>query len=163
GREAPAAVVVVSDGRVRDPNKLDEMISPWRRSHVPVHVVPVGRAAEGGDVAIVAAVAPAKARKQALVTVDVFLRSFGVAGQRAELQLQALGEGGPVRRVLTTLPVTLRDGVQPLTVAFRMEPDVKRLRLHVPAPPGDIATSNNDFPLEIELDRTKIRVLLLDG
>lgn len=163
GRESPAAVVVVSDGRVRDPGKLDEMVAPWRKSRVPVHVVPVGRAAEGGDVAVVAAVAPAKARKQAQVTVDVFLRSFGFAGKRAELQLQALGDGGAVKRTLTALPVTLRDGVQPLTLAFRMEPDVRRLRLHVPAPPGDLAPSNNDFPLEIELDRTKIRVLLLDG
>jgi uncharacterized membrane protein len=163
GREAPAAVVVVSDGRVRDPDKLDEMTSTWRRLHVPVHVVPVGQAAQGGDVAIVAAVAPAKARKQAQVTVDVFLRSFGFAGQRAELQLQALADDGTVRRTLTTLPVTLRDGVQPLSVAFRMEPDFKRLRLRVPPPLGDLAPLNNDFPLEIELDRTKIRVLLLDG
>jgi uncharacterized membrane protein len=163
GREAPAGVVVVSDGRVRDPDKLEEMASVWRRLRVPVHVVPVGRAAEGGDVAIVAAVAPAKVRKQSQVTVNVFLRSFGFAGRRAELQLQALDENGNFRRTLTTLPVTLQDGVQPLTVAFRTEPDLKKLRLHIPPPPGDLAPSNNDFPLEIELDRTKIRVLLLEG
>ena len=163
GREAPAAVVVASDGRVRDPDKLDAMAAPWRKAGVPVHVVPVGRAAAGGDVAVVAAVAPAKARKQARVTVDVFLRSFGFAGRRAELQLQSLTDDGAVRRTLATLPVTLRDGVQPLTVAFRMEPDVKKLRLHLPAPAGDLTPSNNDFPLEIDLDRTKMRVLLLDG
>jgi uncharacterized membrane protein len=163
GRDAPAAVVVASSGRVRDADQVGEMAAPWKRAGVPVHVVPVGRAAEGGDVAVVAAVAPAKARKQARVAVDVFLRSFGFAGQRAELHLQALADNGTVRRTLTKLPVTLRDGVQPLTVAFRMEPDIKKLRLHLPAPPGDLTPSNNDFPLEIELDRTKIRVLLLDG
>jgi uncharacterized membrane protein len=163
GREPPAGVVVVSDGRVRDPEKVDEMASQWRKLHVPVHVVPLGRVAEGGDVAIVAAVAPAKARKQAQVEVDVFLRSFGFAGQRVELQLQALDETGNVRRVLTTLPVTLQDGVQPLTLAFRTEPDLKRLRLHIPPAPNDLAPGNNDFPLEIEIDRTKIRVLMLEG
>jgi uncharacterized membrane protein len=163
GREAPAGVVVVSDGRVRDPEKVDEMASPWRRMHVPVHVVPLGRADERGDAAIVAAVAPAKARKQAHVEVDVVLRSFGFAGQRAELQLQALDDAGKVRRTLTTLPVTLKDGVQPVTVAFRTEPDLKRLRLHLPPLPGDLSPANNDFPLEIEIDRTKIRVLYLEG
>src|SRR5207248_2769336 len=163
GREAPAGVVVVSDGRVRDPDKLDEMAAVWKRLRVPVHVVPVGRAAEGGDVAIVAAVAPAKARKQSQVTVDVFLRSFGFAGRRAELALQALDDAGNFRRTLATLPVTLQDGVQPLRVAFRTETDVRKLRLHVPPPPGDLSPQNNDFPLEIELDRTKIRVLLLEG
>jgi uncharacterized membrane protein len=163
GRDAPAGLVVVSDGRVRDPDKLEVMADTWRRLHVPVHVVSVGKGAEGGDVAIVAAVAPAKARKQAQVTIDVFLRSFGFAGRRAELQLQVLAENGTVRRTLTTLPVTLRDGVQPLTMAFRMEPDIKQLRLHVPPLPGELSASNNDFPLELELDRTKIRVLLLDG
>jgi uncharacterized membrane protein len=163
GREAPAGVVVVSDGRVRDPEKVDEMAGPWRRLHVPVHVVPLGRPAEGGDAAIVAAVSPARARKQARVDVDVFLRSFGFAGRRVELQLQALDEAGQVRRNLTTLPVTLKDGVQPVTLAFRTEPDLKRMRLHLPPPPGDLAPANNDFPLEIEIDRTKIRVLYLEG
>src|SRR5437763_2921368 len=151
GRDAPAALVVVSDGRVRNPDKVEEMASLWRRLHVPVHVVPLGRAAEGGDVAIVAAVAPARARKQARVEIDVFLRSFGFAGQRVELQLQALDETGKVRRNLTTLPVTLRDGVQPLTVAFRAEPETKRMRLHVQPPAGDLAPANNDFPLEVEI------------
>jgi uncharacterized membrane protein len=80
-----------------------------------------------------------------------------------ELQLQALDETGKPRRTLTTLPVTLQDGVLPLTVAFRAEPETKRLRLHVPPLPGDLAPANNDFPLEIEIDRTKIRVLLLEG
>ncbi|HEY3789595.1 MAG TPA: glutamine amidotransferase [Urbifossiella sp.] len=163
GRDAPANVVVISDGRVRDPEKLEELAGAWRKLHVPVHVVPVGRAVSGGDVAIVAAVAPARARKQAQVTVDVFLRSFGFTGRRVELQLQAMGENGTVRRTLKSLPVTLQDGVQPITMAFRSEPDVKVMRLHVNPLPGDLAPSNNDFPLEIELDRTKIRVLLLDG
>lgn len=163
GREGPAAVVVVSDGRVRDPEKLDETASLWRRLRVPVHVVPLGGAAEGGDAAIVAAVAPSKARKQAQVEVAVFLRSFGFAGRRTELQLQALDDTGKVRRTLTTLPITLRDGMQPVTVAFRTEPDLKHLRLHLPALTRDQAPANNDFPLEIEIDRTKIRVLLLDG
>jgi uncharacterized membrane protein len=163
GREAPAGVVVVSDGRVRDPEKVDEMASHWLRLRVPVHVVPVGQATEGGDAAIVAAVAPSKARKQAQVEVHVFLRSFGFAGRRTELQLQALDDAGKVRRTLTSLPVTLQDGMQALAMTFRTEPDLKHLRLHLPPLPGDLAPANNDFPLEIEIDRTKIRVLLLDG
>jgi len=163
GREGPAGVVVVSDGRVRDPEKVDEMAKLWRRMRVPVHVVPLGRVAEGGDAAIVAAVAPARARKQARVEVDVFLRSYGFAGQRTELRLQALDETGKVRKNLTTLPITLQDGMQPVTVAFHAEPDLKRLRLHLPPLPRDLAPANNNFPLEIEIDRTKIRVLLLEG
>lgn len=163
GREGPAAVVVVSDGRVRNPEKVDEMVSPWRRLHVPVHVAPLGGAAEGGDAAIVAAVAPAKARKQAQVEVDVFLRSFGFAGRRTELKLLALDETGTIRRTLTTLPVTLQDGMQPVTLAFRTEPDLKRMRLHLQPLPRDLSPANNDFPLEIEIDRTKIRVLVLEG
>jgi uncharacterized membrane protein len=163
GREAPAGVVVVSDGRVREPEKVDEMAGVWRRLRVPVHVVPLGRAGGGGDAAIVAAVAPAKVRKQAYVEVDAVLRSFGFAGRRVDLQLQALDESGKVLRSLTTLPVTLKDGMQPVTVAFHAEPGLKRLRLHLPPLPGDLSPANNDFPLEIEIDRTKVRVLYLEG
>jgi uncharacterized membrane protein len=163
GRDAPAGVVIVSDGRVRDPDKLDEMAAVWRRLRVPVHVVPVGREGGGGDAAIVAAIAPARARKQAQVTVHVFLRSFGFAGRRSELLLQALDDAGAVRRTLATLPVTLQDGVQPLSLSFRTEPGLKRMRLYLPPPPGDLSAQNNEFPLDIEMDRTKIRVLLLEG
>jgi uncharacterized membrane protein len=163
GRDAPAGLVIVSDGRVRDPDKLDEMAAVWRRLRVPVHVVPVGREGADGDVAIVAAIAPAKARKQSQVTVHVFLRSFGFAGRRSELQLQSLDDAGAVRRTLATLPLTLQDGIQPLSLSFRTEPGLKRMRLYLPPAPGELSTANNEFPLEIELDRTKIRVLLLEG
>jgi uncharacterized membrane protein len=163
GREGPASVVVVSDGRVRDPDKVDELASLWRRLRIPVHVVPLGGAAEGGDAAIVGAIAPAKARKQAQVEVNAFLRSFGFAGRRTELRLEALDETGKARRTLTTMPVTLQDGMQPVTLAFRTEPDLKRLRLHLHPLPHDLAPANNDFPLEIEIDRTKIRVLVFEG
>jgi uncharacterized membrane protein len=164
GREAPAGVVVVSDGRVRNPEALEDMAAPWRKLHVPVHVVPVGRdTARGGDVAIVAAVAPARVRKSSRQDMDVFLRSFGFAGQVSELQLQALDEAGKFRRTLRTIPVTLQDGVQTFTLNFRSEPDLKKLKLHVPPPARDLAPANNDFPLEVEIDRTKVRVLLLDG
>ena len=125
GRQPPASVVVISDGRVRDPEKVDEMAGLWRRLHVPVHVVPLGGAVERGDAAIIGAAAPAKARKQARVEMGAFLRSFGFAGQHSELQVQALDETGKVGRTLTTLPVTLHDGVQSVTVAFRTEPDLK--------------------------------------
>ncbi|HEY7329285.1 MAG TPA: glutamine amidotransferase [Gemmataceae bacterium] len=162
-REGPASVIVISDGRVRDAEKVDEMASLWRRLRVPVHVVPLGGAAQGGDAAIIAAVAPAKARKQAQVEVDVFLRSFGFVGRRTELQLQALDETGKVRKTLTSLPVTLQDGMQPVSLSFRTEPDIKRLRLHLQPLPHDLSPANNDFPLEIEIDRTKIRVLVLEG
>src|SRR5262249_22716378 len=87
----------------------------------------------------------------------------GSAARRGDPQPQARDETGRPRRTLTTLPVTLRDGVQPVTVAFRTEPDLKRMRLHLPPLPGDLALTNNDFPLEIEIDRTKIRVLYLEG
>jgi hypothetical protein len=163
GRDAPAGLVIVSDGRVRDPDKLDEMAGVWRRLRVPVHVVPVGREGGGGDAAIVAAVAPAKARKQSQVTVHAFLRSFGFAGRRSELRLQSLDDAGNVRRTLASIPITLHDGVQPVSLAFQTEPGLKRMRLYLPPAPGELSVGNNEFPLEIELDRTKIRVLVLEG
>ena len=145
GRESPTAVIVVSDGRVRDPETVDEMAALWNRLHVPVHVVPLGRPNREGDVAIIAAIAPAKVRNQSQVDVNMFLRSFGFAGERVELQLQSLDENGAVRRTVRTIPVSLQDGVQTLTLTFGTEPDLKRLRLHIPP-----------FPLATLLRRTTI-------
>ena len=87
GRVPPQGIVVFSDGRVHDETGLDQLAAEFARLKVPIHVVPVGDMAKGGDVAIAAVVAPPSARKLTEVEVQVFVRSFGFDGKRTEVQL----------------------------------------------------------------------------
>lgn len=163
GRRPPAGIVLFSDGRARDENGVDQLAAQFARLKVPVHVVPVGDIAKGGDVAIVAVVAPPRVRRFSEVEVQVFLRSYGYEGRRCEVSLTA-PEGDDVERKLAPpVPVTLHDGFQSVGLSFRTDTKTRKLHVNVSSLPDEVSTTNNRFPTEVGIDRTKIRVLYIEG
>lgn len=163
GRSPPAAVVLFSDGRFRDADGIEAVAQHFARQKVPLHVVPVGQMARGGDIAVVAAVAPPRVRKFSTAEVQVFLRSFGYDGRRSEVRLESLGPDDEPTAVLSRLPVTLRGGVQSVSLSFRSELEGGRMRISVAPEPDEVSGANNALPVEVGVDRTKIRVLYVEG
>ena len=165
GRRPPAAIVLFSDGRARDESGVEQLAAQFAKLHVPVHVVPVGDTAKGGDVAIVACVVPPRARRFAEVEVQVFLRSYGYDGRRCEVSLTAPSnvEGEADRNLAPPVPVTLHDGFQSVGLSFRTDAKTRKLQVNVSAMPDEVSTANNSFKAEVQIDRTKIRVLYVEG
>ena len=166
GRRPPAGIVLFSDGRARDEADVERIAAQFARLKVPIHVAPVGDASRGGDVAIVAVVTPPRVRRFAEVEVQVFLRSYGYDGQRCEVTLTALGQTGEEnaeRSLAAPLPVTLRDGFQSVALAFRSDDKTRKLRIAVSHMPDEISLANNSFSIETSIERTKIRVLYVEG
>ncbi len=162
GRHPPAGVVLFSDGRARDETGVESLAKQFARLKIPVHVVPVGDTNRGGDVSIVACVVPPRVRRFAEVEVQVFLRSYGFEGRRCELTLSAPGEDGP-RQLAVPTPVTLHDGFQTASISFRSDPKTRKLEVAVSTMPNEVSTTNNVFKTEVAIDRTKIRVLYIEG
>ncbi len=100
GQAPPQAVVVFSDGRARDPDRADAIARAYGRMKVPIHVFPAGESGGGGDVAIVALVAPNQVRKSSRIAAQVFVRCFGYKGRRAELKIAGGPPGGQAESVL---------------------------------------------------------------
>jgi len=163
GQAPPQAVVVFSDGRARDPERIDPMARSYQKMSVPVHVYPVGEAEAGGDVAIVSMVAPAQVRKHARVAAQVFVRSFGYKDRAAELKIVALDPSDKPGAVLSRMPVTLRDGLAGYTLAFSSGDEDRRIAARIDPFPGEATERNNQFATDMAIDRTKIRVLYLEG
>lgn len=165
GRRPPAGIVVFSDGRTHDESGAEEIASQFARLNVPVHVVPVGDTGKGGDVAIVACVSPPRARRFAEVEVQVFLRSYGYDGRRCEVSLSSPGTAdGETDRILSPpVPVTLHDGFQSVGLSFRTESKSRKFVVSVSTMPDEVSTANNVFQSEVQIDRTKIRVLYVEG
>jgi uncharacterized membrane protein len=163
GREPPAAIVLFSDGRARDEGRVQEVATHFAKLGVPIHVVPVGDQAKGGDVSIVSLVAPGRVRKQTEVSVHAFLRSYGYDGKRAEVQLSAVNDAGQFLKKLDSIPVTLQSGFQSATLSFRSDLDTRRIEVSIPPQTDEISTDNNKFGSNVSIDRTKIRVLYLEG
>lgn len=163
GRVPPQAIVLLSDGRAHDDAGLEQLAVEFARLKVPIHVVPVGDTSKGGDVAVSAVVAPPKARKYTEVEVQVFLRSFGYDGKRTEVQLQEIVDTDRVGRTLTALPITLQSGFQSVSLSFRTDLSTRKLRVNVPPLADEVSDRNNQVNTEMGIDRTKIRVLYVEG
>ena len=165
GWRPPAGIVLFSDGRARDENGVEALAALFAKLNVPVHVVPVGDTAKGGDVSIVACVVPPRARRFAEVEVQVFLRSYGYDGRRCEVSLIAPSsvEGEADRNLAPPVPVTLHDGFQSVGLSFRTDAKTRKLQVSVSSLPDEVSTANNSFKAEVQIDRTKIRVLYVEG
>ena len=164
GRVPPLGIVVFSDGRVHDEAGLELLAAEFARLKTPIHVVPVGDVTKGGDVAVAAVVAPPRARKFTEVEVQVFLRSFGFDGKRCEVQLLEVGAGDRADRQLAPpLAITLQSGFQSVSLSFRTDLSTRKLRVAVPPLDGEISDRNNRLETEMAIDRTKLRVLYVEG
>ncbi|HVW00321.1 MAG TPA: glutamine amidotransferase [Planctomycetaceae bacterium] len=164
GRRLPAGIVIFSDGRAREETGNQQIAAQFARLKVPVHVAPVGGSALAGDVAIVACVVPPRARRFSEVEMQVFLRSYGYDGQRCELTLTTTDENIAGERQLTTpVAVTLHDGFQSVPILFRTEDKTRHLKVAASLQQNEVSTANNTFRSEIQIDRSKIRVLYIEG
>ena len=163
GRQPPSGVVVLSDGRVRDPQAVESLAKEYARRNIPVHVYPLGGQARGGDIALVSLVAPQRVRKYSQTEIQVFFRSFGYTGKRTEVRLEALEGNGLPATSYPAVPVTLTGGPQSVSLTWRSELAPRKLRVSIPLEDDELGNRNNQMEFEIGIDRTKIRVLYLEG
>ena len=93
------------------------------------------------------------------------MRSYGYHGRRCEVSLIAPSgvEGEADRNLAPPVPVTLHDGFQAVGLSFRTDTKTRKLQFHVSSLPDEVSTANNSFKAEVQIDRTKIRVLYVEG
>lgn len=163
GRVPPQGLVLFSDGRAHDEVGLEQLAAEFARLKVPIHAAPVGDITRGGDIALAAVVAPPRVRKFTEVEVQVFVRSFGYDGKRSEVQLLEIVEGNRVGRKLASLPITLQSGFQSVSLSFRTDLSTRKLRVAIPPLADEVSDRNNQVDAEMQIDRTKIRVLYVEG
>ncbi len=163
GQAPPRAVVVFSDGRARDPEKAPAIARGYGRMNVPIHVVPVGDEDVGGDVGIVSMVVPNLVRKSMRIPVQLFIRSYGYKGKRAEVKLAVVGPDGKPGAILSRAPVVLQDGLFSDSLSFESGEEDRKIAAIVDPQTGEVSADNNTFSADVAIDHTKIRVLYVEG
>ncbi len=159
-----SGVVLFSDGRVRASDAVERMATHLGKSHIPIHVVPVGEVSGTGDVAIVSLVAEPKVRKFTENQLTLFVRSFGMTGISTKVRI--LGSAkmvGAEAETLAEMPITLSGGAQSVTLSYRIDDRPEQLTVVVDPLPGELTERNNRIETQVDIDRTKVRVLLLEG
>ncbi len=159
-----AGVVLLSDGRVRATESVERMAEHFGKNGIPIHVVPVGQMQGTGDIAIVSLVSEPRVRKYTENEMTLFIRSFGFNGQRTVARIfrqNRLAVGDQTQ--LAEVPITLTGGAQSVVLSFRVEDRSEELTVVVDSIPGELTDRNNRVQTHIEIDRTKLRVLYVEG
>jgi len=152
-----AGIVVISDGG-------DEPMAADGLPAAPIAAIAVGADADALDnVALLAVDAPDGAEKDLEIEVSADLRATGSAAFRAELGVLpatlSVADGDGWREVARA-PVDLAHGRARAT--FRHKPDAAgdvRLRIAVPAMPGEVTTLDNARTISLDVRERSLRVL----
>lgn len=159
-----AGVVLLSDGRVRATESVESLAEHFEQLGLPIHVVPVGKSEGTGDIAIVSLVVESTVRKHTENELQVFFRSFGYTGRRTVVRLvKPSTDASQPDVTIASLPVTLSGGAQSASLKFRVEADPVDLRVTIDPIEGELAETNNRIATHIDIDRTKLRVLYIEG
>lgn len=159
-----AGVVLLTDGRVRASESVERLAEHFGSLDVPIHVVPVGELEGTGDVAIVSLVVEPQVRKHTENQLTLFFRSFGYNGQRTVIRIKGRSKiAGADQIVLAEMPITLIGGAQSATLPFRVEDRPKDLTVELDPLDGELTDRNNVVQTRVEIDRTKLRVLYMEG
>jgi len=163
GRSHRRPLVVFSDGQARETAAIEDEARRSGQEGMPIHVYPVGKDSEGGDAAVVSLVVPERVRKHSQVPVRVWVRSYGYGGIHTRLTLSTQEEGEAAPRMAEEIPVTLRSGIQSFQINFRSGLRPTTIRASIAQQPGELSAANNAKSDEVLIDRTKIRVLIIEG
>ncbi len=162
-----AGVVLLTDGRVRATESVERLAEHYGKLGIPIHVVPVGELEGTGDVAIVSLVVEPRVRKYTENQMTLFLRSFGFNGERTVVRVvsksKIANDINDANVTLAEMPVTLSGGAQSVSLTFRVEERPEVLLVIVEPLKGELTDRNNRIQTRVEIDRTKLRVLYIEG
>lgn len=159
-----AGLVLFSDGRVRATEAVERLAEHFGKTGIPIYAVPVGELQGTGDVAIVSMVVEPRVRKFTENQLTLFLRSFGFTGERTVVKVvnrSKFADGA--EEILAELPITLGAGAQSITLNFRVEDRPQDLLVLVEPLKGELTARNNQIETRVDIDRTKLRVLYIEG
>ncbi len=164
--ERPAALIVVSDGRLDDPPAdapLATLKALGESLKVPIHTIAVARnGAPDASVRRVSNVGAAVAHVPLPLRVDVGC-SGGLACEELTVTARELREDGPPALLASAL-AHLKDGVGTVDMQVTLERAGPRIvEVEVSAPAGDMIPENDRRLVTLNVARERVRVLHVAG
>jgi uncharacterized membrane protein len=156
-----AGVVLMSDGRVRGSESVEQLASLLGKRNIPIHVVPVGNSTGTGDVAIISMVTQPSVRKYTENEIQVFLRSFGMASKNTTVRIVDADDSSA--NTIASVPIVLTGNAQSVSLLYNIADQPKNFRVIVDPIDGELTTRNNDVTFKVSIDRTRVRVLYIEG
>lgn len=160
GDASMAALVVVSDGAVTEPDSLDKTLSFFRAAAIPIHVVGVGQTKFAKDIEITNVAMPRQVLKGSSIAADVLINHRGFDNERVRLLIEDDGQ------LLAMEEVTLltEQPAQTVRVQFpAKEAGPRRLKFHIAPAAHETVSENNSRAAELIVRDRRQRILHFEG
>ncbi|MFC7337766.1 glutamine amidotransferase [Haloferula chungangensis] len=159
GKVLPAAIIVVSDGRIHDRAELSSALARARSMGIRLFTHTLGDDAPPRNATIRHIEAPRSARAETRVPVRIALRTDGYE-EGETLSLKVLDETGKsiAEQEIQASPEPIELKL-PITTGLRTE----TYRVELSEDPREITTADNSTSFTIEVRTSKLRVLFLEG
>lgn len=160
----PAAIVLLTDGIASsgDADRLSAVVPLARERLVPLFVIGIGSDQPTRDVQLAELIVDDVAFVNDPLIFSAKVKSFGMAGQSATVELRERGKESSLTRRSIKLPA---DG-QTVTVDLLFTPTQSgdhEFELLVLPPPGDVDRDNNRLSRSVRVREGKLKILLADG
>ena len=160
----PAAIVLLTDGIASsgDADRLSAVVPLARERLVPLFVIGIGSDQPTRDVQLAELIVDDVAFVNDPLIFSAKVKSFGLAGQSATVELRERGKERSLARKTIKLPA---DG-QSATVDLLFtptQPGDHEFELLVVPPPGDVDRDNNRLSRSVRVREGKLKILLADG
>ncbi len=156
--EPLAGLIVISDGAIDAPARLDRVLLDLRAAGVPVHAIGVGEPQFERDIEVSRVELPPRVLAGSRIVAEVTLRQRGYDGLPLELVVE------DDSRILHKQPLVLTAGSQRLRVPLdTAESGARRLRFSVAEQPGELLAANNARDAIVAIDPRQIRILYFEG
>lgn len=153
-----AGLIVISDGAIDAPARLDDALLELRAAGIPVHTIGVGEPQFARDIEISRVELPPRVLAGSRIVAEVTLRQRGYDGLPLELIVE------DDSKILHKQPVELLPGSQRLRVPLDTDEDgARRLRFSIAAQPGELLVANNTREAVVAIDPRRMRILYFEG
>ena len=160
----PAAIVLLTDGIASsgDADRLSAIVPLARERLVPLFVIGIGSDQPTRDVQLAELIVDDVAFANDPLMFSAKVKSFGLAGQAAKVELRERGK----ERSLTRRSIKLPADGQTVTVDLLFtptQPGDHEFELLVTPPPGDVDRNNDRLSRSVRVREGKLKILLADG
>ncbi|MCX7044609.1 MAG: glutamine amidotransferase [Candidatus Sumerlaeota bacterium] len=153
-----ANIVVCSDGRIHDRERMGAAVRLAARHGVPVSTLIVGSGKNLFNLALQNCMVERHAPPNARITVRALISARGASGQSARLTLK--NKAGESRGEIA---FEVKEGLSEQTLALDVGMRSDSYLLAIGALPGEITAQDNAFEFKVEVADPRMRVLYMEG
>lgn len=159
--DPPRAVILFSDGAVRESEALGNVAAAFRDRGIPIYAMLPDHDQLQGDIAVTKLTVPQRVASGDQATIQAVIEHHGFDQERLLVTVRPANR--PLSRPLASLPITLTQPSTSCELVVTADPSLGDLVLEVPLFNGEAVDTNNRVMFQLGERSRQLKVLYMEG